>query len=423
MAWHGALGQASQSPFEAIPWIPELQPLLDLLHPQSSHAKLQMEPGIMALAGCAAFLSGSGSLVMFVIVLLIEITLEPFLIPVILIAILAARTTTSLLGAHGLYHELINVQSLPFLPESGHWRQGHYVIADLLLEDSRRDRMFAAAEMQNVAPSEVEAPNFSQGEDPGFPPVITVSRFATHAEIAVALERRLPGDDKPTVNGFPVVEPGEGGGQLCGLVSREALLALLAQEGSFVASPAPSPDARRGVQLMRSLTGNSTMRYGLGGAGVERVMDSAPFVLQASTPVLHAHMLFARCGLRHVVVVDGGHKPIGVLTRKSLMPWRIPWLDQENLHHDTFFEQREAHSPTGSPGHSPRTSPPSTPEMMSRSGSRQASSRSQSRLEAGMELDSSRNGPLSPLQESLHFTTLEASVNSPDATESNNSQV
>ena len=58
-----------------------------------------------------------------------------------------------------------------------------------------------------------------------------------------------------------------------------------------------------------------------------------------------------------------------VLTRKSLMPWRTPWseteeafkdthavtgkmpcnavpkrLDESNLHHDTFLEQRAAHS-------------------------------------------------------------------------------
>lgn len=115
----------------------------------------------------------------------------------------------------------------------------------------------------------------------------------------------MPGHGE--VHGYPVVEPGSGlepGGQLCGLVTREALLALLVRT------------RERSSRELLALP-----------AGLEDVMDSAPFVVQGSTPVVHAHMLFARCGVRHVVVVDSGHRPIGVLTRKSLMPWRTPWLD------------------------------------------------------------------------------------------------
>ncbi|CAE8645174.1 unnamed protein product, partial [Polarella glacialis] len=158
LAWHHAInaiaGTTGSSQYN-IPWIPQLLPMLDFLDssaasPANLQSVLHTEPGILALAGCAAFLSGSGSLVMFVLVLLIEVTLDPFLIPVILISVLAARTTTSLLGTHGLYHELMHVQSLPFLPESGHWRQGHYVVDDLLKEDERRLRMLRAVQPEEV---------------------------------------------------------------------------------------------------------------------------------------------------------------------------------------------------------------------------------------------------------------------------------
>ena len=40
---------------------------------------------------------------------------------------------------------------------------------------------------------------------------------------------------------------------------------------------------------------------------------------------------------RHVVVVDTSHRPIGVLTRKSLMPWRTPWLDEERKQFAIFL--------------------------------------------------------------------------------------
>lgn len=165
------------------------------------------------------------------------------------------------------------------------------------------------------------------------------------------------------VHGFPVIE---GEGQLCGLVTRDALESLLLPEtmewvreqrqrgGSRVfscgASEASGMDGPSGQPSPENAVASTQ-------AGVEWVMDAAPFVVQASTPVLHAHMLFSRCGLRHVVVVDSIHQPIGVLTRKSLMPWRTPWLEQEMLQHDTFVETRDAHSPRGSPQTRPLSSP------------------------------------------------------------------
>jgi len=397
MLWHSILGPAP--PFKAMPWVPELQPLLQALYPTPS--PLPMEPGILAFAGCAAFLSGSGSLVMFVLVLLLEVALEPFLIPVILISILSARSVTSLMKAHGLYHELINVQSLPFLAETPHWRQSHYVVEDLLRQDAKTQReMFR----QN---SDLEASQF----DREFPELITLSRRATEADIVEALERRLPGEDRTvSVHGFPVVEPPstEGaGGQLCGLVTREALLGLLVRSRSRSVDVTTSAS----VAAIRSERSFSREPFALPAPGLEDVMDSAPFVVQGSTPVVHAHMLFARCGLRHVVVVDSSHRPIGVLTRKSLMPWRTPWEYEDNMHHDTFLEQRAAHSPTASRGNSPPNTPP-----LSRQGSyRQGGDRSSFRLaERRPESGPTGEGLLSPLAESLRLTTMTAEEASHD---------
>lgn len=48
-------------------------------------------------------------------------------------------------------------------------------------------------------------------------------------------------------------------------------------------------------------------------------MDFSPYCVRADLPVFRAHMLFQRLGLRHLVVVDNRHKPIGVLTRASFI--------------------------------------------------------------------------------------------------------
>jgi len=407
MCWHWMLGLTTGAgvwPPPAIPWIPEIQQLLDFWHPKS--ATVDVEPGILAFAGCAAFLSGSGSLVMFVLVLLLEVSLEPFMIPVILISVLAARSTTSLLKSHGLYHELMNVQSLPFLAEAAHWRQGHYTVEALLWEEARTQRQVANA--PSAGGSE-QLRTFTRDADDNpevreFPEIISISRTATENEITEVVQRRLPGDETTLVNGFPVTGPA---GQLCGLVTREALMGLLAQNhhsASTDSSRRPrSGSSIRDSALPLALPPVNTV------LGVEDVMDSAPFVLQASTPIVHAHMLFARCGLRHVVVVDSGHRPIGVLTRKSLMPWRTPWLDESNLHHDTFLEQRAAHSPTASAIASRNNSPPNTPPL-SRQGSWRLSGglagSNPTRLEHHQRIRD--ESALSPLVESLRLTSLDA---------------
>merc|ERR1712032_540594 len=162
----------------------------------------------------------------------------------------------------------------------------------------------------------------------------------------------------------------EVGGELCGLTTRQALESLVTHRPSAESlergdgSILSVGSAPRSISLQANqapLSGGSSQNtesdWGSQLAGVEDVMDIAPFVVQASTPVLHAHMLFSRCGLRHVVVVDGAHRPIGVLTRKSLMPWRTPWLDHEMADSDTFVETRVAHSPLASPRPSPPRSP------------------------------------------------------------------
>ncbi|CAE6948037.1 clcC [Symbiodinium natans] len=416
LCWHWLLG-SGVSPRLAIPWIPEMQQLLDHFYPDA--ATVDVEPGILAFAGCAAFLSGSGSLVMFVLVLLLEVSLEPFMIPVILISILAARSTTSLLKSHGLYHELMNVQSLPFLAETAHWRQGHYTVEALLWEEARTQRLVANAWPSAGGSEQLRTFTRDADDNPEvreFPEIISISRTATENEITEVVQRRLPGDGTTLVNGFPVVGPA---GQLCGLVTREALLGLLAQQSQRVTLESPQPSQPRTGSGIRDFSLPLALPPSNMVLGVEDVMDSAPFVLQASTPIVHAHMLFARCGLRHVVVVDSGHRPIGVLTRKSLMPWRTPWLDETNLHHDTFLEQRAAHSPTASAIASRNNSPPNTPPL-SRQGSWRLSGglagAAPTRLEHHQRIRD--ENALSPLVESLRLTSLDATpTTGPEAVE------
>jgi len=377
-----------------IPWIPEMKPLLQLIHGDMTDPipGFPPEPGVLAIAGCAGFLSGSGALALFVIVLLVEITLDPTLVMVIVIAVIAARGTASLLGSKGLYHSLINVQSLPFLDEEHYWRAGNFTVGDLLVQDERNAAQVDARDVvstiledasirvggMSVETRPADAPTGDPRPEADTPPryvdswppteeargstLIKVRRFSSTEEIRSALNACLASDDQPMVNGFPVVEAE---GQLCGLVTREALQLLLNEhdrrrEGGDAAVEVTHSGARAaplmlpGGAVQARVFSAPTHEIDLG-----QVMDAAPFVVQTCTPVRHAHMLFSRCGLRHLVVVDTGHRPLGVITRKSLMPWRTPWplLGEATVSHDTFLVTRMEHSPTATPPSSPLVQP------------------------------------------------------------------
>jgi len=365
LLWDWCLsGVAADRRRPPVPWIPELRPLMELVYPNAKEPLpgLPPEPGVLALAGCAAFLSGSGALSLFVIVLLVEITLEPFLIPVVIIAVLAARGTASLLHSKGLYHDLMEVQSLPFLSEHHHWRQAHYVVTDVLTQDvavwQRQQSPWDGSEqMDDWTLTELSAPTLpaaavgsprppaarSDGDELARARelLVTVDAEATREDVRSLLE------GNPMVNGFPVVGEED---HLLGLATRASLERLLRDGRGGGAQGARASGA--GEPLAAAQAAEAGQAPGQV-AGVEWVMDCAPFVVPASTHLKHAHMLFYQCGLRHVVVVDSRYRPVGLLTRKSLMPWRVPPVPSADTHHDTFVDSRNAHSPIHSPPSSP----------------------------------------------------------------------
>jgi CBS domain-containing protein len=260
--------------------------------------------------------------------------------PVVILAVLVARFMTTFLGSHGLYHRLIDVASLPFLDEHTHWRLSRWTANDVLQEDLRH-----AQKMTQVSGD--EEPNSVDDI------LLFIRKAASSHEVHDLLYRKIPGNPDASPHAFPVVESN---GELCGLVTREALSRKLKGEEQVISSADGDEPAaeERNVRHMFSTAVSAVgapgpRRSGLGASelgdtplGIEAVMDTAPFVVQPSTPVHQIHMMFRQLGLRHVVVVDAAHRPHGMLTRKSLMPWRCP---TEPGVHDSFAAIRHARSP------------------------------------------------------------------------------
>jgi len=294
-------------------WIPEFLPLFRWLKEEQGVKKLfeyrnAHDPGTSAVVGAAAFMSGSGSIVLFVISMLVEITGDVrFVIPIAIGAVVG-RTVVHLARGHGLYHDLIHLASLPFLSHRSHNKEN--VAAPVL-------------EVLDRAAGPQEASTLERAR--------AVVRSVRLTETTQAMDALLLECDH---NGFPVVD---GNGRLVGLVRREVLKKVLNSTASFMVA-----------QLGRGLSADSLQQTFIAASQVVSasvpgepdvqpapvapvaaspasdlvqigpVMDAAPYTIRSDLPLFRAHTFFHRLGLRHLAVVDEDYRPVGVLTRNSL---------------------------------------------------------------------------------------------------------
>jgi len=217
------------------------------------------DPGIGAVVGAAAFLGGSGRITLFTTVMMVEITGDPLLILPVGVATMIAVLVGRVIN-EGLYHSLIDVQSFPVLPDV--W-----------------PKTMPYLQVRHAFPGGLV--------DTSNRPVITVPLSATVRQVRDALSY--------TYKAFPVVN----------------------QAGTAV-GVAERADLRR-VQEETLEQGGGDLDY----VDVGAVSDPYPMMIRSRLPIKVAFDLFKRMEMRRIVVVDDNHFPLGVLTRRSLLPWVV----------------------------------------------------------------------------------------------------
>jgi chloride channel 7 len=277
-----------------------------------------LDPGAFALIGAGAFLGGVTRLTLAAAVIMMEVSNDARSLLPLLVSILASKAVADGV-VHPLYHGLLAAKCVPWLP-------GEPVCSvplDLVPASSA-----AAAP---VAVADVSMP--SSG-------LRSLLRDTAH-------------------HGFPVVRAGAGGSAYVGLISRETCLALLrraAALGARARAAGGPPVATSSVgdisyedlnrryvtAAARSLLSEQQLAVlsgggGGGGGGLDGasggaddpVIDLAPYV-NTSAPAVpdsfslgRAYALFVRLGLRHLPLVDGRNRVVGILTRKDLLGCRL----------------------------------------------------------------------------------------------------
>ena len=156
------------------------------IHRDFSHACGLPDPGSFAIVGAAAFMSASGSIVLFVIAMIVEITGDiASVLPIAFGAITGRFVVRSFIG-HGLYHDLMQITKLPFLTRECPLHPGvRKAPVSVLLQDG-----------------EIEAPRLR-----------LLRQDANRDDVQELLE-------SCSHNGFPIVSES---GQLVGLIRRSEL--------------------------------------------------------------------------------------------------------------------------------------------------------------------------------------------------------
>lgn len=233
---------------------------------------VDMDPAYCAFVGAAAFMGGTGRILMFLSVVLLEVSNDLELFPSIVIALLIAQFTGNHcpFGTHGLYHCLIDVQGLPYLPSVF---QGD---KDLTLKD--------------IMVKEIHA-------------------FKTSDTCEYAWRVLLDKYDDDNDNKLEPDElVGKGAGRNYPVVN---------EDGSF--SGIVTIDSLRDMKTHRQLVSAETT-----GKTLKKVMQPCAVMAKEHWNLAYGYSVFERLGLRQMVVVDECSKPVGMITRMTLLPW---WPD------------------------------------------------------------------------------------------------
>ncbi|KAL2334435.1 hypothetical protein Fmac_015648 [Flemingia macrophylla] len=255
-----------------------------------------LDRGLFALLGAASFLGGTMRMTVSLCVILLELTNDLLLLPLVMLVLLVSKTVADCFNK-GVYDQILKIKGLPYL-------EAH-----------------AEPYMKNLVTRDVVSG-----------PLITFSGIEKVGNILHALNGTRH-------NGFPVIDepPFSDAPELCGLVLRSHLLVLL-KEKIF------SRD--RGFADKSILQTISSLDFGKPGSGkgikledldikveemdmyvdLHPITNASPYTVVETMSLAKAAILFRQHGLRHMCVVpkSQGRPPVvGILTRHDFMPEHV----------------------------------------------------------------------------------------------------
>lgn len=255
-----------------------------------------LDAGLFALLGAASFLGGTMRMTVSLCVILLELTNNLLMLPLVMLVLLISKTVADSFNK-GVYDQIVKMKGLPYM-------EAH-----------------AEPYMRNLVASDAVSG-----------PLITFSGVERVGNILCALKITRH-------NGFPVINepPFSEAPELCGLVLRSHLLVLLKGKKftkhriltgpeivrSFKAHEFAKPGSGKGLKLEDLDIKDDEMEMFV---DLHPITNMSPYTVLETTSLAKAAVLFRGLGLRHLCVVPKtpGRPPIvGILTRHDFMPEHV----------------------------------------------------------------------------------------------------
>ncbi|XVE86424.1 hypothetical protein DITRI_Ditri18aG0033300 [Diplodiscus trichospermus] len=256
----------------------------------------KLDVGLFALLGAASFLGGTMRMTVSLCVILLELTNDLLVLPLVMLVLLISKTMGDIFNK-GVYDQIVKLKGLPYM-------EAH-----------------AESYMKNLVAGDVVTG-----------PLITFSGVEKVGNILHAL--RSTGH-----NGFPVMDepPFSDAPELCGLVLRSHLLVLL--KGKIFST-------NKLLARNEILSRIGALDFAKAGSGkgirvedldieeedmdmyvdLHPITNASPYTVVESMSLAKAALLFRQLGLRHMCVVpkSQGRPPIvGILTRHDFLPEHV----------------------------------------------------------------------------------------------------
>ncbi|XP_059648295.1 chloride channel protein CLC-c-like isoform X2 [Cornus florida] len=265
-----------------------------------------LDIGFFALLGAASFLGGTMRMTVSLCVILLELTNDLLMLPLVMLVLLISKTVADSFNK-GVYDQIVILKGLPYMEAHAEPYMRHLVAGDVVSG-----------------------------------PLITFSSIEKVGNILHAL--RLTGH-----NGFPVIDepPITDAAELCGLVLRSHLLVLL--KGKMFTKQR----VLTGTEILKRFNAFDFAKAGSGkGLKLEDldikeedmdmyvdlhpITNTSPYTVVETMSLAKAVVLFRELGLRHLCVVPKtpGRPPIvGILTRHDFVPEHVLGLYPHIKHH------------------------------------------------------------------------------------------
>ncbi|KAL1945794.1 hypothetical protein VTO73DRAFT_1796 [Trametes versicolor] len=251
-------------------------------------------PGLYAMVGAAATLSGVTRTTVSLAVIMFELTdTLTYAVPVML-SVLVAKTIADALEPKGIYDLVIELSQLPYL-------------------DAKHDYVWGSLQINDVTDRDVE--------------VLRVDHENTVKSVRDQLQALVEGGNSDS--GFPILRPDGEGTRMVGYIGANELehaLSIVADEPDEIVKFHTNAPHHGGPMAgsVSSLAESGVNVVGSDPYDFSCYMDQAPLTVQDNSPLELVQQLFTKLGARYVVVTDTDGHYEGVIDKKT---W-LAFLDE-----------------------------------------------------------------------------------------------